>query len=368
MNKILWLAPAFNHYKARFLNHLAKEPEIDLTIVSGSGRTGQGDSEIVGEWQFRLQTLEVSKSKFGKSKKVRNELKAMFNQHNWVLIPAEKKNLLLLLYASLLRIKHPKTKLFSYNHPVFKSGNGRITRIDRLLTWLFYLLYNRVIFYTEQSCQQAIQQKLIEPSKAFWANNTLDETEIQKYYQFTSPPKDEIRILFIGRLIPTKKVGLLIKYFEALEKKFAKRSESLKLDIIGDGPEATIVEDAVRKNNNINWYGKLVDEEEIAPHMKKASVVFIPGHSGLSVNHAFMYGRPYITIKGVDHAPEIGYLDDEKNGLILKGTFTENTNQIIELLSDYNKLTVYCRSAFEKGKALSVGNWVNQMKIALFHE
>ena len=38
MTRILWLSPNFNHYKARFLNHLANADGIELTLLTESGR------------------------------------------------------------------------------------------------------------------------------------------------------------------------------------------------------------------------------------------------------------------------------------------------------------------------------------------
>jgi hypothetical protein len=53
MLKILWLAPNFNHYKARFLNHLATENDVSLTILSGTGRDQMGDHELEEDWNFK---------------------------------------------------------------------------------------------------------------------------------------------------------------------------------------------------------------------------------------------------------------------------------------------------------------------------
>ena len=52
--------------------------------------------------------------------------------------------------------------------------------------------------------------------------------------------------------------------------------------------------------------------------MKKASLVFVPGLSGLSINHAFAYGRPYATFSAERHGPEINYLINGVNGFIIK--------------------------------------------------
>ena len=55
--KVLWLSPNFNHYKARFLNHLAQRKGIQLTVLAGSGRKGMGDQEIKGDWGFELKEI-----------------------------------------------------------------------------------------------------------------------------------------------------------------------------------------------------------------------------------------------------------------------------------------------------------------------
>ena len=69
----------------------------------------------------------------------------------------------------------------------------------------------------------AVEKKWIDSKRAYWSNNTIDTNEVKKYYQFTYPPTKVLRILFIGRLIPSKKVDVAIKYFELLQKKFSNK-------------------------------------------------------------------------------------------------------------------------------------------------
>ena len=366
IKSILWLAPNFNHYKARFLNHLAEDPNIALTILSGTGRQNMGDEELDEHWEFKLDKVEVSKQEFGNSSKVRLYLKQHFMNYDWVLIPTEKKNLLLFVYALYLRIKFPKTKLVSYNHPILKSGSGKIMTLDKLFTKFYYRFFNRIIFYTETSCEWAIEQKLISPQKAFWANNTIDTDEVAKQYVYELPPKNLKTILFIGRLIPSKRIDTLIKYYKTLKKVMP--DTHLKLEIIGDGPDKSILEDVIKLDSSIKWHGSIVDENKIAPIMKKASIVFIPGLSGLSINHAFAYGRPYFTLEAEKHGPEINYLKDGENGYILKGSFNQNIEIIESVLFNESKLNALCLDAKVTGENLSIKKWVKQMKLSLTHE
>lgn len=363
MIKVLWLSPNFNHYKARCLNHLASDKKIKLTVLSGSGRNQVGDKEINGNWKFEYIRVEVPKMKFGRSNLIRKYLKSMIQDFDWVMLPAEKKNLPLFWLIKKLKEKHPNVRFFSYNHPIFKSGKGKITMLDKILTkWVFKKL-DRVIFYTEQSYEWALKKKLVPKIKAYWANNTIDDIEIKKQYTFVQPPP-EPRILFIGRLIKSKRIYDLLTYYQELKINLP----SLKLEIIGDGPQKNIIEAILRQTNSIIWHGAIVDEKKIAPIMQRTSLVFIPGHSGLSINHAFTYGRPYITIEGASHAPELDYIDNDKNGFILPDDKNTIITNITELINNRKKLEQFCCHAKEKGKELSIQNWVAQIKYSLLHE
>lgn len=363
MINVLWLAPNFNHYKARFLNHLAEETDVELTILSGTGRTKMGDLELEEDWSFEHRRLNVSKKEFGNSKLVKNELKSIFANFDWVLIPAEKKNLPLFLYAMKLRKENKAVRLFSYNHAQLKSKNSLYSLIDRKLTKFFNTNLDRVIFYSQEACESAIETRLVVSEKAYWANNTVDNTKIDKYYTCQLPPEETQTILFIGRLIPSKRIADLITYYKSLKQKH----QNLKLEIIGDGPDYTIVEEAIKADSNITWHGTLVDEADIAPIMMRTSLVFIPGLSGLSINHAFAYCKPYITLEADKHGPEISYLKDGENGYILNGNSEDNVEKISNLLADRDLLISFCSMAKEKSEYLSVNNWVQQIKTSLLH-
>lgn len=364
MLRILWLAPNFNHYKARFLNHLANDPNINLTILLGTGRYQMGHQELEGDWRFKQIKLNVTKKDFGKSKIVKEALKPIFKDFDWVLIPAEKKNIPLFLFLLKLRKKYPKVRLFSYNHAQLKSKNHLYSFLDSRLTKFFNNNLDRVIFYTEDARKRAIENKLVDPNKAFWANNTIDNIEIEANYKFQFPPENQMTLLFIGRLIPSKRVADVILYYKSLKERF----QNIKLDIIGDGPDNAVVKDSLNNDSSIIWHGTLVDESKIAPIMKRSSLVFIPGLSGLSINHAFAYGRPYLTLQADKHGPEISYLKSGENGYLLKDNLEFAINIISSLIENKEMLHEFCENARQTGVQLSVQKWVEQIKSSLLHE
>jgi len=366
MTKILWLAPAFNHYKARFLNHLALAPDVLLSVLTGSGRVGMGDGSEVERGIYNIIVSKVPKSRFGYSIKVRKTLRNVFDQYDWVLIPAERKNLLILLYACRLQFKAKsigkQVKLVSYNHPVFKSKEGKTTRIDLFLSRYFYRKYDRVVFYTEDSCRWAISKGLIPEAKAFWTNNTIDETEIIKYKKDRQNPLSPPRLLMIGRLLEYRWIDRLIDYYSELKKIVP----TIELHVIGDGPEKYKIEEAQKRISDIHYHGMLIDEMGIAPIFNEVDFVFIPGHSGLSINHSFAYGKPYITSQDyTNHPPEYSYLKDGVNSIILTGNQATDIEKIREYITDKEKYAFLRNGAIETATKLSIKNWVKQMQCAL---
>ncbi|MGE0568504.1 MAG: glycosyltransferase family 4 protein [Bacteroidia bacterium] len=365
--KLLWLSPNLNHYKARFLDYLASGDGIKLTVISGSGRIGKGDKSLNKPRQFREIRLAASKSKFGISREVRKTLKSNFNDFDWVLIPREKKNLLLILYAAFLRIKArskgQNIRLVSYNHPMLRSSGGKSTLIDKALTRIFYNIYDRIIFYSEASRNECVTNGIISANKAYWANNTIDTIEVDKHYTFSYPNPSNPTLLFIGRLIPSKKIDTCLEYYFSLKKELSKEEKILKLIIIGDGPESHFVKEAISKDSSIEWYGAIIDEAKISKLMQRATFVFVPGLSGLSINHAFSYGRPYITFAGLKHGPEINYLKNNVNGLLLEPSLNDNIIKLRALLITTDKKLF--NNACSTGKELSIANWKHQFTSSL---
>ena len=357
--RLLWLSPNLNHYKARFLNHLAKTDVLDLTILSGTGRIGMGDEKIENDWCFNLIQLKIDKKNFGKSKIVRKELQKHFKHYNWILIPVEKKNILLFLFALKLKRKHPEVKLFSYNHPILKSANGKITFFDKLITQFYYKKLDRVIFYTEESCKWAINEQLIIPKKAFWANNTIDNFEVEKYLKERNTPLNPPSMLLIGRLLKYRWIDRLFDYYELL----LVAIPNLELHIIGDGPELNKIEKAVSNFKNVFYHGGLIEEKKISKVMSKIDYVFVPGHSGLSINHAFAYEKPYITSKDYNnHPPEYNYLINNVNSLLLTGE-EESDIEILKFnLTDTESYSKLRKGVKVSKNNLTIDNWVEQMR------
>ena len=352
LKSILYLTPKLNHYKFRQLNLLGKQYFID--ILSGYNETEIQDNNLRS-----VNELRIDKNKFSHDKRVRQFLRKYHNNYDFILVPFEKKFLTLIVYAKILKIFSKKRFcLITHNHPLPKSGFG-----NEITAFIAYnLLYDKVIFYTENSCQWAISERLIPAKKAFWANNTIDEKEIIVHKKDRQNPLSPPRLLMIGRLLEYRWIDRLMDYYSELKKNVP----TIELHVIGDGPEKYKIEEAQKRIHDIHYHGMLIDEMGIAPIFNEVDFVFIPGHSGLSINHSFAYGKPYITSQDyTNHPPEYSYLKDGVNSIILTGNQATDIEKIREYITDKEKYAFLRNGAIETATKLSIKNWVKQMQCAL---
>jgi len=336
MDRVLWIAPNLNHYKVRFLNYLSKNGEVKLYVLAGAPMKDKGHGIDERNIFFSKITVQANKRNFHIHPTVYLTLIRLIfmKKFNVILMPIEKKFMPLIFFLFIIK-KLLRFKLISYNHPLTRGGIFGLS-LNKFVTKLFFRLYDRIIFYTRQGRDWALELNLIPADKALFANNTLDTNEIWKYYNFEVNESEKKVILFIGRLVSNKRLDLLLKYHQKLKKKLV----GSRLIIIGDGPKAEEVKNFTKADDSICWKGAIINEAEIARYMRQAHLILIPGWSGLSIVHAFCYGKPYATIVG-SHPPEIDYLIDGLNGLLLSGKIGEDCDRLASFLLDsesYEKL------------------------------
>lgn len=129
---------------------------------------------------------------------------------------------------------------------------------------------------------------------------------------------DSVVLLYVGRLLPAKQVDLLIEAIRRIETMRLCR-QPIETLVIGDGPVADALKARATDLSSLRFLGAIYDQERVARIMRVAAAMVIPGFVGLAVNHAFAQGLPVITRDHALHSPEIEYLHDGENGLIVPG-------------------------------------------------
>lgn len=272
------------------------------------------------------------------------------------LVIVEQASRLLLNYVLLAgqRLGGPKVAFEGHgrnlkDHAVSRVGETVKRVVSRRPHWWFA--------YNDLSAR--IVRDLGFPTDRITAvQNTIDATALREQRaRVTGAQLDDLRRqlhltgtnvgVFTGGLYAEKRLEFLI----AAAHEIRARIPDFELIIIGAGPEETVIAGAARREAWIHWVGPVFDEEKV-PYFALARVALMPGLVGLAVVDSFALEVPMVAVDLPFHSPEIDYLVDGHNGIMLaRGTTpSEYAESVAELLSDdalMEKLRAGCRASAE---------------------
>jgi glycosyltransferase involved in cell wall biosynthesis len=193
-----------------------------------------------------------------------------------------------------------------------------------------------LIFYSNKGRDDFLRLG-VSKDKLFVAHNSIDVDEIRAQAQKVQAVRTDI--LFIGRLIPGKKVDLLIHGYSRAQRNLPKGT---RLIIIGDGPQRSQLESLVSElgiTEKVDFVGEKTQEAELASYFARSAVSVSPGCIGLSAVHSLAYGVPLLIADKEPHGPEIEAFEAGKNGEY----FTANSadalgEQLVKMLSHPERL------------------------------
>lgn len=122
-------------------------------------------------------------------------------------------------------------------------------------------------------------------------------------------------VLFVGRLIPKKRAGLLLRAFAGM-----RGSPDARLVIVGDGPERSMLEQQARElqiGERVTFTG-FRQPAEVIGWYSRASVYVMPSSEtwGVSVIEALSCGAPVIVSDGVGCHPDV--VTDDRVGQVVR--------------------------------------------------
>lgn len=311
MKKLLLVSNYVFTYRTRIYNKLSeafKKEDLDFIVLSNMSQ------ESAKNCKFKLILKSFSIIGYIEQiKKINPDYIIIFlHLKDTILIPV-------ILYSKLKKI------------PIIYWGHG----IDRLnpksiknLAYYFIHDMSDAIITYFPNCVDSFKSK--NRKKIFIANNCLnydyfpqnvyDKTEFREKYKI----KENKIILFVGRIYPKRKLEVLFKLFKGSE---------YAVVVVGSGltPEMNnIIED----NKNFYYLGSIYDEYEINSIYANCDIFCIPGANGLAINQALYWGKPVITIKGLQ-GPETYLIKNGFDGFIVDNE-QELKEKIIFLLEDDN--------------------------------
>ena len=114
-------------------------------------------------------------------------------------------------------------------------------------------------------------------------------------------------ILYVGRLIESKKVSLLLKGFIYAHEQ-SLLPETVQLVLVGDGEMRSNLESTAKESgikNAVHFAGHISDVCKLRSYYRRAICSVSPGYVGLSAVQSFSFGVPMLIAKDEYHSPEI---------------------------------------------------------------
>jgi glycosyltransferase involved in cell wall biosynthesis len=233
-----------------------------------------------------------------------------------------------LFVALALRLRGRPVILWGFGFHQY--GDRQISAFARLTAALaagikkcLYRLVSGYLAYTEGG-ERALHGLIRHPKRIAVVRNTIDtEREFQLRRIVASERRDsllaqfrarssKVVFLYFGQLIPRKGVDVLVQY---ARHSFEKHGDRVDIIISGRGPEEPRLRALAEGLPNVSFHS--LSDLDLARALHISTAVVIPGIMGLAVTHAFAHGVPIVTRRGQLHSPEVEYIQDEINGLVL---------------------------------------------------
>jgi glycosyltransferase involved in cell wall biosynthesis len=290
------------------------------------------------------------------------------------LVIVEQASKLLINYPLLLTSKLPKgprLALWGHGanlqiHTASRFSEALKRRYSRLPHWWFA--------YTEGS--KARVARLGYPTERITVvQNAVDTASLQRQVDdLAGDEVDEFRHhhnltpghvgLFLGSLYPEKRLDFLLEAARS-----ARDLDPLfSLLIGGDGPSRADLEAAASSLPFVHCLGR-VDGTARALALRASDLMLMPGLVGLGILDAFAAGTPLITTAVDFHSPEIEYLQDGHNGLMLPRETSPMLfgHEVASLLSESDRLEQMVEACRRDALRYSTSEMVDRFRIGVLH-
>jgi L-malate glycosyltransferase len=159
--------------------------------------------------------------------------------------------------------------------------------------------------------------------------------------------------VYCGSLYTNKRLDLLFHSADLLHQ----RQSGYRLLIIGGGPMQADVQAFCASRPWVRAVGPRFGRDK-ALHLRLASLWLNPGALGLGILDAFVAGLPMVTTTNPGHGPEIEYLEDGVNGLVLAPDATAFAQGVADLLDQPQRLAAQQSAARAAGGRYAIETMV----------
>jgi glycosyltransferase involved in cell wall biosynthesis len=366
MKNVLIINPLLKQYRLSFfekLHSVLERDNIHLKLIYADPPAKElckaDNVEIASRYGKKVGMSWLLNGKLGYQHIVRDVMAA-----DLVIADHSFKYVFTLLGVLLSTIRLKKVALW---------GHGRNLQATRanFTEWVKMRTLNNVDwwFVYTQGGAEYLQQKGVPHHKITVTQNTLDMEDFRRDLSAVTPAdvdaaREQLNIppgatvaLYCGSLYPDKMLSFLLSAVARIREKFP----DFHLIIVGDGEERELVEQAVNRCNWVHFMGSRFGREK-ALYFKLAQLFLHPGAVGLAVLDAFNAGLPMVTTDIPIHGPEVEYLVNGVNGLVLPADEAVYAEGVCNLLGDEVTLAAIGKSAAESAHHYSLDAMVHNYR------
>jgi glycosyltransferase involved in cell wall biosynthesis len=324
------------HYRVRFYELLAERGGFDYVVFHGAPPSWVGAPELEGPFAFSQRRVTNHEFRVGPMSLIYQPVvrEILTGGYDAIVITSEAKFVSNLLLALLCKLRGIAVLHWGFGyHPPRGSRESDVPNpllgVTTFIKKCFTKFADGFIAYTKSGAERLIESGFPR-DRTFFVQNTIDMTEQVRLHEAerdTDPQEirrefglrpDSAVFVFIGRLVPIKRVEQLIEAVRIIHRdKLSERF--VEAVIIGSGMCEADCRAQAAGEPGIHFHGALPPNDQVARCLKVSAATVVAGMVGLVANHAFAHGRPVITRASDMHSPEVEYIEHEHNGLVVPG-------------------------------------------------
>lgn len=353
--RVVFVQKFVPHYRLPFFEQVAEKLDhegIEFLLVYGKADPFEGSKvkTVFPEWGIKTNTRHLKIK--GRYLYWQNAM-SVIKRGDFVIVEHAAKLLDNYLIFAARQVGYLKMGYFGHGHNFQTTTEYKISAV---LKRFMLKRIDRWFAYTKIS-QQSLLEQQVNSEIISVVNNTLEKSA---NVELADTAPNPLSFCFIGGMYDLKLLSLLIAACTIV----AKAHPDFELNVVGQGPDKNLVDDAAKTQPWLKVHGALYGQDRDRV-LANSSAILMPGLVGLVAIDAFHFRRPIITSDAGEHSPEIAYLEDGYNSLMDRGdahgkvtpeTYAETVYKYIEdsLLQDH--LRDGCRKSTEE---YSIENMAN---------
>jgi glycosyltransferase involved in cell wall biosynthesis len=182
------------------------------------------------------------------------------------------------------------------------------------MKWLKRWMFARCDGFVAYTRSQAEQLRSEFPHLPIWVASNAVLWRKDCFYHERIPARVN-DVIYVGRLVPEKKIMLLAEGFAAAVRSGA-MPEAARLILVGEGPERISLQQFFQRCGlaaRVDFHGHISDTARLRELYAGALVSVSPGYVGLSATQSFSFGVPMLIADREPHSPELEACEQGRN-------------------------------------------------------